>query len=381
MKSLKFLHTLLIALTFSLVFTSCNDDDDNPEVIPQLNIVGTALQVPELSSLVAALQAADGNLVEALAGGPFTVFAPTNNAFDAFLAANNFSSLDQVPTDVLSQILLNHVIVGTLRSSDLSTGYGETLATEATTGANLNIHINTASGVTLNGVSDVISANIPASNGVIHLVDAVIGLPTVVDFAVADDTFSTLVAALTRDDLTFDYVGALTSGGSPAPFTVFAPTNAAFGSLLNELGATSLSDIDEPTLKATLDLHAVAGANVRSSALTDDMTITTLGGDITGNVSGGATITDVNGRVSNIIVVDVQAANGVIHAIDKVILPQLPQTIVGAALDTPDLSILVDALTRANLVYAQKNKANQLIYYLDEKILAKAIKLASVLSI
>ena len=96
MKSLKFLHTLLIALTFSLVFTSCNDDDDNPEVIPQLNIVGTALQVPELSSLVAALQAADGNLVEALAGGPFTVFAPTNNAFDAFLAANNFSSLDQI---------------------------------------------------------------------------------------------------------------------------------------------------------------------------------------------------------------------------------------------------------------------------------------------
>ena len=352
MKSFKSLHTLLVALVLSLVFTSCNTDDDNPEVIRQLNIVGTALETPELSSLVAALQAADGNLVEALSGGPFTVFAPTNAAFDAFLSANNFSSLEQVPTDVLSQILLNHVVSGSLRSSDLSTGYGETLATEATTGANLNIYIDTASGVTLNGISEVTNANIEASNGVVHIVDAVIGLPSVVDFALADDTFSTLVAALTRDDLTFDYVSTLSLTGAPAPFTVFAPTNQAFGSLLNELGAGSLSDIDEPTLKATLDLHAVAGANVRSSSLTDAMTITTLGGDVTGNVSGGATITDVNGRVSNIIVVDVQAANGVIHAIDKVILPQLPPTIVGAALDTPDLSILVDALTRAGLVDA-----------------------------
>ena len=350
MKTFKSLTAVFFALIMTLTITSCNKDDDNPEVVRQLNIVGIALETPQLSSLVAALEAADGNLLEALSGGPLTVFAPTNEAFSAFLAANNFSSLDQVPTDLLSQILLNHVVAGELRSSDLSTGYGETLATESTTGANLNIHINTSSGVVLNGISEVTQPNIPAANGVIHIVDAVIGLPTVVDFALADQGFSTLVSALTRSDLTFDYVSTLSSTGSPAPFTVFAPTNDAFGALLSELGASSLSDIDEPTLKATLDLHAVAGANVRSSDLTDDMNITTLGGDITGNVSGGATITDVNGRGSNIIVVDVQAANGVIHAIDKVILPQLPQTIVGAALDTPDLSILVDALTRAGLV-------------------------------
>jgi uncharacterized surface protein with fasciclin (FAS1) repeats len=350
MKTFRSLNALLIALVLTFTITSCNDDDDGPRLIVPLNIVDTAIETPELSSLVAALTAADGNLVQALSSGNFTVFAPTNDAFAAFLAANNFTSLDQVPTDVLSQILLNHVISGELRSNNLSTGYGETLATESTTGANLNIHINTSSGVVLNGISEVTQANIPASNGVIHIVDAVIGLPTVVDFALADEGFSTLVSALTRGDLTFDYVSTLSSTGNPAPFTVFAPTNDAFGSLLTELGATGLSDIDEPTLKATLDLHAVAGANVRSSDLTDDMNITTLGGDITGNVTGGATLTDANGRVSNIIVVDVQAANGVIHAIDKVILPELPQTIVGAALDTPDLSILVDALTRADLV-------------------------------
>ncbi|MFK2819843.1 fasciclin domain-containing protein [Flavobacteriaceae sp. LMIT009] len=349
MKTFRSLNALFaLIMTFTLV--SCNMDDDSPQYTGPLNIVDTAIATPELSSLVAALLAADGNLPQALSGDSFTVFAPTNEAFSAFLAANNFSSLEEVPTDVLSQILLNHVVSGRVNSSDLSTGYGETLATEATTGANLNIHINTSSGVVLNGISQVTTADIPALNGVIHIVDAVIGLPTVVDFALADQGFSTLVSALTRSDLTFDYVTTLSTTGNPAPFTIFAPTNDAFGSLLSELGATSLNDIDEPTLKATLDLHAVAGANVRSSDLTDNMAITTLGGDITGNVSGGATITDANGRVSNIIVVDVQAANGVIHAIDKVILPQLPQTIVGAALDTPELSILVDALTRADLV-------------------------------
>ena len=351
MKTLKKLNTLFIALIVAVSFTSCLTDDDNPEVVRTLNIVGIASQTPDLSILVEALQAADGNLPEALSGGPFTVFAPTNDAFTAFLSANGFSSLGDVPTDVLSQILLNHVVRGELRSTDLSTGYGKTMATESSTGENISIFIDTASGVTLNGTSDVTSADVEASNGVIHIVDAVIGLPTVVDFALADPTFSTLVSALTRQDLTFDYVTTLSTpaGTSPAPFTVFAPTNDAFGDLLTELGATGLADIDEPTLKATLNLHAVAGANVRSSALTDNMTISTLGGDVTGNVSGGATITDVNGRISNIIVVDVQAANGVIHAIDRVILPQQP-SIAGIALDTPDLSILVDALSRAGLV-------------------------------
>jgi len=351
MKNLKRINVLIIALLMSMVFTSCNKDDDNPDPVRTANIVGKAIQTPQLSILVDALQAADGNLVEALSTGSYTVFAPTNDAFSAFLSANGFSSLSDVPTDVLSQILLNHVIQGELISSDLSTSYGKTLASESTTGENLSIYIDTSAGVTLNGTSDVTNPDIEASNGVIHIVDAVIGLPTVVDFAIADDTFSTLVTALTRSDLTFDYVTTLSSpaGSSPAPFTVFAPTNDAFGDLLAELGASGLGDLDEPTLKATLDLHAIAGANVRSSSLTDDMTITTLGGDVTGNVSGGATITDVNGRVSNIVVVDVQAANGVIHVIDKVILPQQP-SIAGLAIATPDLSILVDALSRAGLV-------------------------------
>ena len=86
---------------------------------------------------------------------------------------------------------------------------------------------------------------------------------------------------------------------------------------------SGLADIDEPTLNATLTYHVVGGANVLDSDLTDDLKVATLGGEITANISGGATLTDANDRVSDITATNVQAANGVIHAISKVILPPL----------------------------------------------------------
>lgn len=297
-------------------------------VIGLPDVVDHALANPGFSNLVAALGAADGDLVSVLQGaGPFTVLAPGDMAFANFLADNGFSGLGDVPTDVLSQVLLNHVLAGATFSTDLvdaGAGYTNTSATGA--GGNpMSLYFNTSDGVTFNGISTVAAADVVATNGVIHAVDAVIGLPTVVDFALADPTFETLVAALTRDDLMFDYVGTLSTpnGTSPAPFTVFAPTNAAFSDLLTELDLAGLADIPVATLKATLDMHVVAGANVRSTALMDNMTVSTLGGNITANITGGATLTDANGRVSNIIAVDVQASNGVIHAIDKVVLPPL----------------------------------------------------------
>jgi len=184
--------------------------------------------------------------------------------------------------------------------------------------------VNTSGGVKLNGISDVTGADNLLDNGVVHLVNKVIGLPTVVTFAVADPTFSTLVAALTRaDQPNFVSVLSTSNGTAPTPFTVFAPTNNAFGALLTELGVGGLSAINTATLTATLNHHVVGGANVRSTALTNNMTVATLGGNITANVTGGAKLTDANGRISNIVAVDVQATNGVIHVIDKVILPNL----------------------------------------------------------
>ena len=323
MKTLKkIIPTLIIAL---LLFQSCKDDDTDVVIIPETNtIVDIAVASDNLTSLVAALQKA--NLVTTLAGdGPFTVLAPTNEAFAAFLTSNGFSSLDDVPVDILTNILLNHVVSGSIVSTDLSTGYVNTLATSSASGTGMSLYIDISNGVRFNGVSSVSMADILADNGIVHVVDAVIGLPSVVTFAVADPTFSTLVAALTRDDLTTNFVGVLSTatGTSPAPFTVFAPTNDAFGSLLSELSIAGLAeaDIDEPTLDAVLKNHVVAGLNVFDTDLTDNMTVPTLGGDITANVTGGATLTDNSGRIIDIIATNVQADNGVIHAINRVILP------------------------------------------------------------
>ena len=318
--------TVLILILSFTTFTSCNNDNETMPIPITNTIVDFVSNSPDYSILLEALHLANGNLPDVLDGeGPFTVFAPNNAAFATFLSENSFSALTDIPTDVLTQVLLNHVVSGNAVSSSLETGYSvKSLSTATPNENNMSLFINTTNGVVINGVSAVTTADVSVDNGTIHAVDAVIGLPTVVTFALADPNFSVLVTALTRSDLTFDFVETLSTpnGASPAPFTVFAPIDSAFIDLLQELGVDSLNDIDEPTLKGTLEMHAVAGANVLAVGLSDGMTIGTLGGNITANVTGGAALTDANDRVSDIIAVDVQASNGVIHAIDKVLLKQ-----------------------------------------------------------
>lgn len=326
MKKFSNLLPVLLVVFLAFSFVSCDDDDDDPKQ-PEIRTITDFVTANQANYglLLEALTKADGGLAAILDGtGPFTVFAPNDAAFSAFLSANGFANVDAVPTDVLSQILLNHVVSGAVRSTDLATGFVKTLSTTSPGASNLDMHVNIEGGVTLNGLSKVTAADNILENGVVHLVDAVIGLPTIVTFATSDPNFSTLVAALTRADQP-DFVSILTTpdGADPAPFTVFAPTNDAFGSLLTELEASGLDDIDGATLTATLQHHVVGGANVLSTSLSDNMTVGTLGGNITANITGGATLTDANDRVSNIVAVDVQAANGVIHVIDKVVLPPL----------------------------------------------------------
>ncbi|WP_435579073.1 fasciclin domain-containing protein [Gilvibacter sp.] len=245
----------------------------------------------DYSSLEAALEAA--GLTETLSAGEFTVFAPNNAAFEAFLNAQGFAALGDVPVDVLTNILLNHVVNGTNESTDLITGYVSSLATEATSGANLSLFINTASGVNVNGVSNVTTADIAASNGVIHAVDAVIGVANVTTQALANPDFSILVDALiAASDTDLDYV-ALLSGSTSAPFTVFAPTNEAFVDLLNALGFASLDDVPQSALRTILNYHVLASANVRSGDLEDGQTPTTFeGSTIEISLDAGAQVID-----------------------------------------------------------------------------------------
>ena len=317
----------ILAIVFLSIFSlSCDDDNENNNICcVGSSIVDVASQEESLTTLVAALQAT--GLDAALTGqGPYTVLAPTNDAFDAFLASINATSLEDIPVDVLTNVLLNHVILGEVESSSLTNGYANTQAISGASGTNMSLYINTDNGVSFNGVSNVLTADVSASNGVVHVVDGVIGLPSIVTFALADPNFEILVQALTREDLTQDFVGLLSipAGSAPSPFTVFAPVNSGFVNLLGELGVDSLNDIDEPTLSAVLSYHVVVGANQLSVNLSGGMEFTTAqGGNLLFNFDelGGGILTDNNDRTSNIIALDVQADNGIIHAIDTVVLP------------------------------------------------------------
>ena len=126
---------------------------------------------------------------------------------------------------------------------------------------------------------------------------------------------------MTTEGLSVDIVSILSSSDEPSPFTVFAPTNDAFGSLLAELGLNALGDIPVDILEATLGTHVAPEANVRSTDLVDGMSVNTISSTITVSLSDGAKLIDSNGRESNIVAVDIQAYNGVVHVIDNVLLP------------------------------------------------------------
>ena len=313
----------IVSLILLITFLSCSKEETEVIEPAQSTLYDLVANSMNYSYLEAALRMT--NLDEVLVGDDvYTLYAPDNNAFIGFLMRSGFNSLEEVPRETLKQILLNHVMIGQMEYRDFKSGYFQTAATSAANGNAMSIYINQVNmRVTLNGESRIVQGNVRASNGIIHLVDRIIPLPSLVTFILADPLLYNLAVALTRNDLTVDFTAVLSTqnGTSPAPFTVFAPNNLAFLDLLTELGVDRLSAIDEPTLNSTLNHHVVGEINTLSSDLSDNLLINTLEGEITANVTGGASLTDGNNRVSNIIVVDVQANNGVLHIIDKVILP------------------------------------------------------------
>lgn len=317
MKIASKLKMALACIAFLSFAVSCDSDDDNPKPVDN-TITGIAVKNSNLKILVQALTRAE--LAATLQGtGPFTVFAPTDAAFTAFLKTTPYATINDVPKDVLTQILLNHVVSGTAKSTDLKTGYIKTLAKSATSGTNtMSMYVDLTSGVKLNGGAKVATADVMASNGVIHVVDAVINLPTIVTHATANPNFTSLVGALTGAGQP-NFVGILSGTG---PFTVFAPTNAAFTALNTELAPGGIAGVSAANLTKVLQYHVVNG-NILAASLTEGQVVNTLQTPQTFRVTlaGGAKITDARSRVSNIVATDVQCSNGVIHVLDKVLLP------------------------------------------------------------
>lgn len=325
---------VLLAMAVSLLtISACNDDDDDPDPDPQptLDIVETAQGETTLSTLVTALT--EASLVATLQGeGPFTVFAPTNDAFDD-LPTGVLEYLLANPTE-LASILQYHVVEGKVLSTDLATGPVTTL--------NGTIQVVVSGGdVTLNGVADVETADVEATNGVVHIIDEVLipadfDIPVVLDIVeTAQDTeiLSTLVTAVTEAQL----VATLQGEG---PFTVFAPTNDAFAALPDGVLDYLLANPDE--LTNILKYHVVDGS-ILSDALTSGPVTTLNGTDIDIDVTSGVVI---NGS-SEVVAADVKATNGVVHVIDEVLIPAgfIAENIVQVAVAADGLDSLVKALT------------------------------------
>lgn len=275
------------------------------------SIVEIAVGNPDFSILVAALQKAE--LVEALQGdGPFTVFAPTNAAFEALLGELNITADQLLEHPQLKDVLLYHVVSGKVMSTDL------TNQMKAPTLQGESITVDLSSGVKINDAS-VSTADVEATNGVIHIVDKVLvpsifkleSTPkTVVDIALGNPDFSMLVSLLQKADL----VGALQGEG---PFTVFAPTNAAFDKLLKDLGITAQDLMNQPDLSKVLLYHVVPGL-VKSTDLSDGLEAKTLGGEnVIVDLKDGVKI-----NMSSVVIADVLAENGIVHVIDSVLVPQ-----------------------------------------------------------
>lgn len=327
MKKLMKFPTFLFLAFLSVAVISCDDDDD--AVVDQGNSAYDLTKSnPNFSILGLAIERA--GLVDVLDGdGTFTVFAPTNDAFMDFLADNSFADLNAIPVETLRTVLLNHVLGSEVRSTALTQGYVKTSATNAD-GFSYDAFIGLGTEVSINNaLVDLNNVDITVDNGVVHVIDEVMDLPTIADLAVYNPALSSLVAALSQEEL----VGL--ASNTSVNLTVFAPLNSSFDALIAEdpLGAgwTDIQDILDlgdgatsatSTLDAVLGYHVLATGAVRAAAITDGITPTTAQGTtFTINTAGGVTITDNNSRTTNVIVTDITATNGVIHAIDNVLLP------------------------------------------------------------
>ncbi|PHN04097.1 fasciclin domain-containing protein [Flavilitoribacter nigricans] len=304
---------LLMGLALLFGFTACDGvDDDDLGTNEDKNIVEVATEDSRFSMLVDALVRTGLDDLLDDENSDFTVFAPTNDAFNA-LGIDLSTLTDQE----LENILLYHVFADDVRSGEIQEGKTY-LGTAANIGPNnepVSIVVErSGSTVTINDAATVVEADIVTENGVIHAINTVLMPLDIVGHVMANDDFSQLATAL--GNASGDLVSTLSADDQT--FTVFAPTDAAFAAVSDVVAGLTADE-----LASVLTYHVVAGANATSSTLTDGQSFTTVQGenftiDIDGN---NVTITDAQGNIANVIFVNVQGTNGVVHVIDKVIMP------------------------------------------------------------
>ncbi|HVZ56982.1 MAG TPA: fasciclin domain-containing protein [Chitinophagaceae bacterium] len=316
-----FLTPMLSILASGLLLAACNKDNNSSTPPPTDNtITGIVVASADFSTLKAAVVKAD--LATTLSGtGPYTVFAPDNAAFTA--SGIDATALNALTADQTKAILLYHTLPAKVMAADVPAGPN---AKVITAGGDSVFVTKNGNGVFVNGIK-VTQADISASNGVIHRIGRVLLPPAgnIVETAQAAGLDS-LVKAVT--------LATTETGGDPnlastlgsATLTVFAPTNQAFTDLLAALNLHRLEDIPVATLLAVLRYHVVGGRAFSSDLANGNLAMlaggnTTIG--LTNGSAGGPTITGNGngGNKSNIVATNIVCRNGVVHLIDRVLLP------------------------------------------------------------
>jgi uncharacterized surface protein with fasciclin (FAS1) repeats len=295
--------TLLLALVFSFSLIEVSSADNHGD----MDIVDTAIAADDFNTLVTAIQ--EAGLVEALKSeGPFTVFAPTDEAFAA-LPEGTLKTILENP-DLLTEVLLYHVVEGKVMAEDVIGLNGSNVAS-------LNgkeISVNIADGRVFINEAQAITTDVETTNGVIHVIDSVLvpydELMDIVDTAIRTQSLNTLVTAVVEADL----VASLKSEG---PFTVFAPIDSAFAKLPDLYIEHLLQN--QGVLASYLKYHVIEGKVMAADVLEMDGAVvnTLLGKDIEINIKDG----NVYIENAKVIVTDIETKNGVIHLIDSVLVP------------------------------------------------------------
>ena len=353
--------TLLLVAMFAISACAPQATPAAPtaEPMPQvLDIVDTAVADGRFTTLVTAVQAA--GLVDALKGaGPYTVFAPTDDAFAKLPAGTVESLLEAGNLEQLKSILLYHVVEGKVMAADV-TGLS---AAPTLAGKDLSIKMDMGS-VYIND-SKVIITDIETSNGVIHVIDTVLlppaDLADIVDTAVADGRFTTLVTAVQAAGL----VDALKGEG---PFTVFAPTDDAFAALPEGTVESLLKAENLEQLKSILLYHVVEGKVMAADVAGLSSAPTLLGKDLAVKMDMGS----VYINEAKVILTDIETSNGVIHVIDSVLLPPADMLdIVDTAVADGRFTTLVAAVQAAGLVDTLKGEGPFTVFAPTDEAFAK----------
>jgi len=348
---------LALLLAFAMIVAACSSDSEETTtttepVMEEQSVLDLAIEAGQFSTLIAAIDAA--GLSETLESeGPFTVLAPTDAAFDAAFEALGITAEELLANPALADILTYHVLPQEADSQLVATLDGSSVATVN----GQSVDISVVDGQIMINEATVVSADLVADNGIVHVIDAVLLPPDVaealgvamaddMDDEMAEDTTTTTEATTTTTEAMAPTIAEIVAASAAAdqpeftvllaaletaelvdalngegPFTVFAPTDAAFGALLEELGVTAEELLANPELANILLYHVVSGeflaADVIDLAPVDVPTLFEENTISIAVVDGSVVINDV----ATVIRPDVMASNGVIHVIDVVLVP------------------------------------------------------------